>query len=81
MQYDTFLYDILTCRENVESNEAKWCSLTRFETYARRLLGDSTVLSTTFLFIEHLDVLFFSLFEMKCRPGPTGPIGATLVMV
>ena len=26
-----------------------------------------------------LDVLFFSFFEMKCRPGPTGPIRATPV--
>jgi len=51
------------------------------ETYARRLLGDSIVLPTPFMFIENLDVLFFSFFEMKCRPGPTGPIGATPVIV
>ena len=28
MQYDTLSYDMLTCRENFESNEAKWCILT-----------------------------------------------------
>jgi len=27
VQYDTFLYYILTCREHFESNEAKWCLL------------------------------------------------------
>ena len=82
VQYDTFWYDILTCRENFESNyEAKWCILTPFETYARRLLGDSIVLPTPFMCIENLDVLYFSFFEMKCRPGPTGPIGATPVIV
>jgi len=32
MQYDTFLYNILTCRQNFENNEAKWCILTLFET-------------------------------------------------
>jgi len=31
-------YVILTCRENLESNEAKWCILTLCETYARRHL-------------------------------------------
>ena len=30
-------YDILTCRENFESNEAEWCILTLFETYAPRI--------------------------------------------
>ena len=50
----------------------------RVETYARRLLGDSIVLPTRFIFIENVDVLFF---EMKCWPGPTGAIGATPVIV
>jgi len=27
-------YDILKCRENVKSNEAKWCILTLFESHA-----------------------------------------------
>ena len=78
---ERFWYNILTCRDNFESNEAKWCILTPFETYARRLLGDSTVLPTLFIFIENFNVLFFSFFQMKCRPGPTGPIGATPVGV
>jgi len=33
----------LTCREKIESNESKWCILTLFEPYARRLLGFSLV--------------------------------------
>ena len=33
-----------------------------------------------FIFIENVDVLFFSFFEMKCRPGPTGPVGAKPVV-
>ena len=77
VQYDTFWYDILTCREHFESNEAKWCILTLFETYARRLLGDSIVLPTPFISIENLDVFFF---YKKCRPGPAGSIGATPVV-
>jgi len=32
-------YDVLTCRENFESSKAKWCILTLFVTYARRLYG------------------------------------------
>ena len=28
VQYDTLWYDILTCREKIERNEAKWCILT-----------------------------------------------------
>ena len=28
VQYDTLWYDILTCRDNFESNEVKWCLLT-----------------------------------------------------
>ena len=40
---DVIWYEILTCRENVESNEAKWCILTLFETYARRLLAGSAI--------------------------------------
>ena len=62
VQYDTFLYDMLTCRQHFESTEAKWCILTLFETYARRLLGDSIVLPTPSIFIENLDVLFFTFF-------------------
>ena len=58
VQYDTFLYDILTFRENFESNEAKWYILTLFETYARRLLGDSIVLHIPLIFIENVDVYF-----------------------
>ena len=56
VQCDTFWYDILTCREHFESNEAKWCNLTLFETNARILLGDSIVLPTPFIFIKNLDV-------------------------
>ena len=73
-------YDISTC-STFESNESKWCILTRFETYARRVLGIREcypIPPSPSLFIANLDVLFFSFFEMKCRPGPTGPIGATL---
>ena len=33
------LYDILKCREKIESKEAQLCILTLFETYARRILG------------------------------------------
>jgi len=40
---DAIWYDILTCRENFESNKAKWCILTLFEAYARRLLGWSAI--------------------------------------
>ena len=51
---------------------------------ARRLLRDPIVLPTDphppCIFFTHLDVWFFSLFEMKCRPGSTGPIGTTPVM-
>ena len=32
-------YNVLICKENVESSMTKWCILTLFETYARRLLG------------------------------------------
>ena len=32
-------YDVLTCREKIESSKAKWCILTRFATYARPFLG------------------------------------------
>ena len=74
-------YDISTCR-TFESNESKWCILTRFETYARRVLGIREcypIPPSPSLFIANLDVLFFSFLDMKSRPGPTGPIGATLV--
>jgi len=49
----------------LESNEAKWCILTLFETYARRHLGDPIVLSTPpppSIFIANVDVLFFIIF-------------------
>ena len=32
-------YDVLTCREKIESSKAKWCILTLFATYARPFLG------------------------------------------
>ena len=75
-RFDTIF---LLFREKNESNEAKWCILTLFETNARRVLGDSIVLATPFISIENSGVLFFSFFEMRGRPGPTGPIGATPV--
>ena len=64
MQYDKFLYDMLTCRDHFESNEAKWFILTLFETYARRLLADPIVIPPPrpLIFIANLDVLFFSFF-------------------
>ena len=40
---DVICYEILTCRENFESNEAKCCILTLFKTYARRLLAGSAI--------------------------------------
>ena len=48
--------------KKIESNGAKWWILTLFESYARRLLGDSIVLLTPFIFIESLDVLFVLIF-------------------
>ena len=66
-----------------ESSEVKWCILTLFVTYARRLLGireGITPLPHPFIVIAKMDFLFFSFFEMKSRPGPTGSIGATPVV-
>ena len=69
VQYDTFWYDILTCSCNFENNEAKWCILTLFETYARRLLGDSIVLP--FIVIDFC--------KWSVGPGLLGLLGATPV--
>jgi len=46
VQCDTLWYDILTCRENFESNEAKWCILT--------LLCSSTYSATFSHFLEEV---------------------------
>ena len=75
---ETFLktrtINILTCSEHFESNEGKWCILTLLETYTSRLIWIREC-----YFIANFDFLFFSFLEMKCRPGPTGTIGATMM--
>ena len=34
MRYAAIWCDVLTCREKIESNDANWCFLTLFETFA-----------------------------------------------
>ena len=57
-------YDILSCRDNFESSETKWCILTLFVTYARQLLGIREGITPIPLscFIAKLDYLFFLIF-------------------
>ena len=62
LQYITFWYDILTCIEKIKSNEAKWCILTLFETYALRPLWDSIVLPTPFIFYRKFGRFLFLIF-------------------
>ena len=59
---DAIWYDILTCWEKNESNAAKWCILTLFESNVRRHLGIQDTHHPPSFFIA----FFFSSYEMKC---------------
>ena len=75
-RFDTTFWLAENVLKAMKLNGAFWCC------YARRLVVDPIVLPTRpnpSFFITSLDVLFFSFFEMKCRPGSTGPIEATPV--
>ena len=61
-------------RSSIVHSDAFWdlCSTN----FRQRVPPGSTSVTTPSIFIANLDVLFFSLIWMKCRPGP---IGATPV--
>ena len=61
VQYDTFWYDILTCKENFESNEAS----DAFWDYCSTSFRGFDSATTPYIFIENLDVFIFLMFWDK----------------